>query len=133
MARRKTFIRLEGMDELKKQLAKIDNSANVLLENASRENAETVLATAKQLVPTRTGKLRDSLTVRKESTKQGKYTYQIYTKGESEGGVRYGFAVEYGLKKKEYGARPFMRPALKKNKKNIIDNFNRSIKKALEG
>jgi len=128
---RKSTIKIEGLEELKKKLAKIDNTAQVTLNNASEEVARAVLNTAITLAPKDTGALRESLDMKKEKTKEGKFSWQVYSAGKNDGGVRYAFVHEFGTSKIQ--ARPFMRPAISKNKKLILKTFMEGIKKSLEG
>lgn len=125
----RTFV--EGADELAKMFEDMGDVAQDILEQASKEAAEIVLASAKQKVPVDTGKLRDSLDIKLEKTRrESKKIWQVYSKGVSKGGVRYGFAVEGGTYKMK--AQPFLRPALDENKERIKDKIGEVIGARLE-
>lgn len=109
---------MDGFDELLELVEEMPDKVNEILEDATKEAAEMVLADAKRRVKKDTWDLHDSLDVRLEkSKKETKKMWQVYSKGVSKGGVRYAFAVEGGTKKTK--AQPFLRPALDENKDNV--------------
>lgn len=132
MARRKQNIKIDGLNELIKNLGKLDNTARLTIKNGSKKSSEEVQKTAKQLAPKDSGELKNSIKTREENSPEGKSVYQVYPAGESEGGVRYGFVYEYGAPNRNIPAQPFMRPAVKKNQKLIKQNIKEAIEQAIE-
>ncbi len=128
---RRWKIDVEGADDLVQMFDELGLAAEEILDQATKNAAEIVLADAKRKVPVRTGALRASLDIKAEKNKKPtKKVYRVFSKGVRSGGVRYAFAVENGTSK--MSARPFLRPALDNNKNQIKDEMNRTIVKALE-
>lgn len=71
---------------------------------------------AKSKVPVATGRLRNSI---KTKLDRYKFSGSVYTE------VRYSHLVEYGTK--SMTARPYMRPALDENRKDILRTFTREL------
>ena len=127
MAKQKKWnVKVDGLEELVKVFEKMPEVAQEALDSASKEAANVVLQSAKRNCPVKSGKLRDSLDIKAEKTsKPTKRSYQVYSKGVSQGGVRYAFAVEAGTSKAP--AKPFLRPALDENKENIKKTISEKI------
>ena len=122
---------IEGVEELQDMFERMDVKADKILESASEQAAKIVLSDAKNRAPVSTGALRNSIAIRKEKRKNKKHAYQVYCKGEREGGVSYSMSIEIGTS--DTPARPFLRPALDANKNAIINKVSDVIATALEG
>ena len=98
--------------------AEIEKKAMDRLEKA----AEIVANVARGKVPVLTGKLKDTIRVRrlKGDTKQN---VRVYAGNRLKGGAFYAHMVEFGTVKMK--AKPFLRPALNQSKaaiKSIVEN-----------
>ena len=125
MARRKVKIKIDGLDELMKELAKKVDGAQEILDNATDEASKLVMSKAKSLAPVDSGNLRQSLDTHEEKQKsKNKSVHQVATDD-----AFYGIFQEYGTK--NHPAKPFMRPALQKSKSKIKKIIQEHIKKAL--
>lgn len=123
---------VEGAKELAGMFGDMVDVAIKILDDAAKAAADLVLADARRRVPIDTGALRDSLEIKTEKRRKNtKITYQIRSKGVSQGGVRYAFAVENGVKGQK--AQPFLRPAIDENRTKIRQVINQSIVDALRG
>lgn len=87
--------------------------------NALEASGEAIVNTAKDNCPVETGALKESI---KTETTNGKSV--------TGSDVEYAPFVEYGTL--DTPAKPFLYPALEKNKDKIIDNFKEAIKEALK-
>ena len=94
---------VKGLPELKEQFAKLAELAEGNKE-AIRAGVDVIRDAAKDIVPVKTGFLRDSIT----STDEG-----------IEVTAPYAFAVEYGTSRKM--AQPYIRPAIDTHKREIVD------------
>ena len=125
MAKRKVRIKIDGLDELMKELAKKVDGAQEILDNATDEASKLVMSKAKSLAPVDSGNLRQSLDTHEEKQKsKNKSVHQVATDD-----AFYGIFQEYGTK--NHPAKPFMRPALQKSKSKIKKIIQEHIKKAL--
>lgn len=122
---------IDGAEDLVQLFQDMEETAEEILENATKKAADMVLDEAKRRVPVRTGKLKDSLEIKKEKRKKKiKAVHQVRSKGVSQGGVRYAFAVENGTRLAR--AQPFLRPAVDENRQKIINIIKEEIENALE-
>jgi HK97 gp10 family phage protein len=120
-----------GATEVIEMMKNMADEAEKIVDEAARKAATIVKEDAKSKVKVVSGKLRDSIDIKPEkSKKKTKKTYRVYSKGVRQGGVRYAFAVEAGTSKME--AKPFLRPALDENKRNIINTVNETIGKGID-
>ena len=126
MARRKQKVEIDGLEKLMKTLSGLNSAIREEILVATKEEAEAVLKTAKELAPYKTGHLRESLDYKEEKTKEGKKVYQVYGK------ARYVMAQEYGVPSRNIPAHPFLRPALQKNKKFIKEHTIEAINRAID-
>ncbi len=129
--RLRTYI--EGIEECAEMLRDMEDLAVEILDEAAHEGSKIVLESAKQKcgVFRKTGALQNSLDIKAEKSKLNTKRYwRLYSKGVSQGGVRYAFAVEGGTKKME--ARPFMRQAIDENKEAVKKKVAEVIVKKLE-
>jgi HK97 gp10 family phage protein len=120
-----------GATEVIEMMKNMADEAEKIVDEAARKAATIVKEDATSKVKVVSGKLRDSIDIKPEkSKKKTKKTYRVYSKGVRQGGVRYAFAVEAGTSKME--AKPFLRPALDENKRNIINTVNETIGKGID-
>jgi len=121
----KTYI--EGLDEVKKLFQELGDAAEGVLDDASRSGAEIVLADAKKKVPVDTGELRDSLLLKKSKVKNTKVKGEYTVSKKS--GVEHFAPVELGTSKMK--ARPFLRPAVDENMREVAKRINDEVLKAI--
>ena len=121
----KTYI--EGMDEVIKLVAELGDAAADALDKASKAGADMVLSEAKQRVPVDTGKLRDSLVLKKSRVKKVKVKSEYYVTKKS--GAEHFAPVELGTSKMK--AQPFLRSAIDENKNSIAKKVNEEMLKAI--
>lgn len=124
---RKLKTHIEGLDEVVKLLEDMGDAAINVLDDAAKGGAEIVLAEAKRRVPVDTGRLRDSLILKKSKIKNAKVR-GVYTVSKKRG-VEYFAPVELGTSKMK--ARPFLRPAVDENKREIAKAINNEVLKAI--
>lgn len=111
-------IEYEGLEAFKKAMAKKSTHVKVDLPKLVKEVTKDAQSLAQELVPKRTGTLRNSIDI-----------------GFSDGGLvgvlltqeRYAGFVEFGTKK-HGGAQPYMRPAQTKARQALIDECLRLVK-----
>ena len=131
MARRmRTRIRrthIEGLAEVQKLFEDMGDAATEVLDNAAKDGAEIVFNDAKQKVPVDSGKLRDSLILKKSKTKNAKVRSQYYVSKKS--GAEHFAPVELGTSKMK--AQPFLRPAIDENMQTIARTINDSVLRAI--
>lgn len=89
--------------------------------DVAEKGAEMVARDARRLVPVETGKLKESIKVSKSRFKDGGHVVSM-----GGGDLYYGSFVELGASGKP--AKPFMRPALAKNKPRIRKMFRDAMK-----
>ena len=126
---RKSFITVEGAEELAKKFKLAAEEANKILDDAISKAADKVESDAKGNANFTkgysTGELKSSITKSKvKSKKTTRVVYKIHTKK-----VRYAFAVEAGTSK--MAAQPFLRPAMDKNKGATKDAIINALNKAM--
>lgn len=96
-------------DAVNRATDKFLTEAGLLIEGQAKANA-----------PVRTGQLRNSINSRVEGDKAIVGT-----------NVEYATHVEYGARNQK--AQPYMRPALDKNRKNIVRLYRENMKEATRG
>ena len=122
---RKTYI--AGLPEVQKLFENMGDAAAEVLDNAARDGAEIVFNAAKQKVPVDSGKLRDSLILKKSKIKNAKVHSEYYLSKKS--GAEHFVPVELGTSKMK--AQPFLRPAIDENMKTVAKTVNDSVLKAI--
>ena len=127
--RRRAF--LHGAEELMQIFENMPERAINMLTVSTEKAAEKLLETVKEKVPTKTGALKRSYTIKrlniKKTTRVG---YTVYSRGKREGGVRYAFAVEGGTSKMK--AQPHIRPAFGVTVNNMTKIISRDLNGQLE-
>lgn len=121
----KTYI--EGLDEAAQFMEDLGDAAAAVLDTAARAGADIVLADAKRRVPVDTGKLRDSLILKKSRTRKPNIKCEYYVTKKS--GAEHFVPVELGTSKMK--AQPFLRPAIDENKQSIAKTVNDNMLKAI--
>lgn len=118
-----------GLADLTKALAEIDSeSKRNIIPATLREIAKPVLERAKQLVPVRTGKLRDSLRMSTGGPKKsGEARINILANSRK---TPYWHQVEFG--NVHQAAQPFLRPALVEQAPELIEKFGAGYRKRIE-
>lgn len=109
-------VTIKNMDSLISKLNAL-SSKNLYMDSL-KETANTIKEDAQNLCPVQTGTLRDSITVKVNSAQQ---EVSIGTD------VEYAVNAEYG--DKDQRAKPFMNPALEANRKYIIKDIIKHIRK----
>lgn len=121
----KTYI--EGMDEVLKLVAELGDAAADALDNAAKAGATDVLSEARRRAPVDTGRLRDSLVLKKRKVrKPNVLSSYIVTGGK---GAAYFVPVELGTSKMK--AQPFLRPAIDENRSRVAKIVNDELLKAI--
>ena len=143
-------VKMDGAKAIIQSLKNMGTAGELVLAQAAKAGAEIVLQEAKKLVPVRTGKLKESLHMKQSKVRTKKYArsfkelaqYEVgpkYSKVGKAGGVNYGHLVELGHKtatgKRVQGehepGRPYLRPAVDKNKRKIAQAMNKIIADAV--
>lgn len=123
------FIAVEGLDRLARLLRDADASLLDELKDANRDAAELVAATARPLVPRRTGRLE--ATVRTGATKRS----GVVRAGRAR--VPYAPPVHFGWPRRKIKPQPFLHDALDRRRselerdyaqrvQDIVDKVNRA-------
>lgn len=136
---------LKDMERALEQLAKEYGvkEGEKTLRQALRNSAKPVLNSAKEKVPQKTGKLKDSLKIsvgkpNREDRKNGADSSTVAvarvkagnTKKANQGGVYYTHMVEYGTKRS--APHPFIRPAIEAESHNSRSIFANELGKAID-
>ena len=130
---------VKGIDDFLEKLDRMGKSFNEIIDPVSKKGAEVVLSDAIAECPTSVdgsynsrsgtknpaGYLKNSLGIKKESSRKYKSVYKV---GPMAKDAYYGVFVEYGVESLHIGERPFLRPALDKNK----DAVERIVQEGLE-
>jgi len=107
-----------------------------VVRQALREAGRPVLATAKRIVPVRTGNLRDGLKLRAIKPRGGQFGVAIKTPTREDlglpatGGGYYPAHIELGTRNTP--AQPYLRPAMDQNRKKSIGILRRQIGAGIE-
>ncbi len=122
---RKTHI--EGLAEVQKLFEDMGDAATDVLDKAAKDGADIVFNDAKQKVPVDSGKLRDSLVLKKSKVKNAKVRSEYYVSKKS--GAEHFAPVELGTSKMK--AQPFLRPAIDENMQAVAKTVNDAVLKAI--
>ncbi|MCR4436639.1 MAG: HK97 gp10 family phage protein [Clostridiales bacterium] len=116
---------VEGAEEVIKLLEEMGQKAEEVLAKAAEAGGMVALSEARRRCPVKTGRLRASLTLTQGKKTPARANVRI-EHGKKE---YYGTFVELGTRKQP--ARPFMRPAVDENKKQISDAVTEEIGRAV--
>lgn len=122
-------IDLDGIDEVLAKLEELGSKGSKAINRALESGAEPILQAMKStdMFDDRSGDLRESIKVSKVKTrKSGKYIWI----GDVDRMANYSWYVEFGSSKKE--ARPFLRDAWNRKKKEAQDRIKEGLRKELE-
>lgn len=126
-----------GLKELMRAFIKLGDEAMPRLKQAADAAGAIVLAKTKAKVPVKTGKLHDSLTLKKMHVKKGKYVN--YSRVTFPSKVKYGIPLELGhkivVKGRKVGTvkeKPYLRPAADESKEQVISIIVTAMNKALD-
>lgn len=123
----KRTLSIEGLKEVIDMIQDMEQVAQEVVDPAAKAGAKIGLGAAIANAPSKTGKLKRSLTLKKAKTKSKlRAAYKVGTKG-----VKYSFYVEAGTKKMP--ARPYIRPAIDENRDKIDREIKKEIIKGLDG
>ncbi|MCB2354341.1 HK97-gp10 family putative phage morphogenesis protein [Clostridium estertheticum] len=125
-------IEVEGMDELLSKLGNMSNKvSNVITKTALEASAIPVLEDAKStsVFADRSGRLRDGLKIGKIKTKNGEKYIEIGIGKEDVSEIFYGKFIEWGASNQ--ATRPFLQPALEKNRNKIKEIITAKLKEGL--
>jgi hypothetical protein len=134
----KNSVKIEGLDELIRDLAGFGDRAMPYIIKASNEAGDIVLQRAKARVPSKSGDLRDNLQLQQANNK---YKNVAFSKVIIPSNVAYGVPLELGHKIRNrkngpvYGQvkeRPFLRPAADESKAKVREIVKESMYKAME-
>lgn len=114
---------VEGLEEIKANLARVADSANALKAGV-KAAGEIVRKDASARAPVRTGKLSRNIILVEEDNKENPAVKIGPAKK-----VFYGKFIERGTSK--MAARPFLRPALDENKDAIRQEIAKAMKEAI--
>lgn len=117
---------VHGEKELMRKLTQLSTAmATGILEKAVLDGAEVYEEGMRRRVPTRTGRLKKSIT--KETTKKSPVMVTVDV-GPGKGGF-YGLFLEFGTRK--MAARPFMRPAFDEDKEEVVAVVSAKLKASI--
>lgn len=121
--------KVTGLQELERKLLGLGPAVSTRIgEDALIAAARPILATARRLVPVKTGKLKRSITTRKISARGTSLLAR--TIGFNAPGRFYSHLVEFGTSRS--AARPFMRPAIDSNADRSILEMGRRLWTGIE-
>jgi len=145
MAVSRTKIKIEGMDEFKKNIDKVNKDVIKILPDAVMAGAKIVQAAARSKVPVKSGALKSGIKAEITWDKNAPVAWAgvgfdremnaVFVKY-SKAGKRYYYpaSVEYGTKGPHSApAHPFMRPAIDNNKAKVRKEIKDRVKAAIEG
>lgn len=123
----KVTFKVEGLRELDRALADIPRAyAQNILRKAWATAAQPLLADIKANAPVKTGALRDSIKVERMGGEgAGEVKMQVGVFGEFHGHFQ-----EFGTVRQR--ARPFVRPALDRHAKAVVEAFRREVAASIE-
>lgn len=108
---------IQGLPQLLRQLDETLGRIEILVEEQTQATAQAIAATAQDLAPVQSGRLRDSIRVVRES---GGF-YKVGTD------VPYAAAKELGLRRGA-PAKPFLFPAYLLHKDQLLDNLKTALR-----
>ena len=118
-------MKLEGMDELLAEIERLGKEGSKIENNALREAGEAVKQSIQNETPTRTGKLKASISVSRVKTKSGIKQVEV---GPGKDGY-YGKFLEFGTVK--IRANPFMSRGYETSKSEAERIIEEEIKRGL--
>jgi len=137
---KKASVKIEGLDELVKAFANFGGEAMESIAPAINEAGELVLARTKELVPEKSGQLKRSLYLKIYTPSKTAYKlYNIVTWGDDVRDyampLELGHNVKFGKDAPIVGrapARPFMRPAADKSKREVVEIVTDAMNEAID-
>lgn len=111
-------IKIEGLNNLERNSNKYSQHVLDALDEAVQRGALKVLATAKELSPVDTGRLRNSI----------HYSKTGEAEAEVKATANYSTFIEFGTSRQR--AQPFMRPAAEANEREIVRQVKELTKDA---
>jgi len=121
-----TSFKIEGVDELKRQLKRLDTKVRTsIVRSGLREGAKVVKQAAEDKAPVDSGFLRDHIKIK--TKKRGDNITAIVGFA---GDAYYGRFIELGTK--HMAAKPFLRPAIDENQRKIVDAAKLRMKKRID-
>ena len=121
-------ITIEGEKEIRDLMRNMGELATAILTKASFAGATIALGKAKELVPVRTGKLKQSLVIKKVNSKSPtREMHSIGPQTKGDASVRYGGFVEFGVPSRGIPPKPYLRPAVDNNQDVIAAAVNSVI------
>ena len=107
-----------------------------VVRKALREAAKPILRSAREKVPSDTGKLRKGLRIRAAKSRRGRFGIRVMTPPRAYLGIDpeakgyYPAHVELGTRR--MAARPYLRPAFDENREKSLGLFARELRKAID-
>lgn len=120
-----TKIEIEGLRELNRAFRRLGSDATVDLKGVHLESARVVEKRARQVVPVRSGRLKDTL--RSSGTMRGAQVRAGFAR------VPYAGPIHFGWRKRNIRPQPFLYDALDDRRAEVLrtyeDNLNKLIRK----
>ena len=118
-------MKVEGMEELLAEVERLGKAGNRIENAALREAGEAVKQSIQNETPTRSGKLKASISVSRVKTKGGIKQVEV---GPGPDGYYVKF-LEFGTAKMK--ANPFMARGYETSKENAMEKIEKSLKEGL--
>jgi len=133
-------IKLEGLDELIEAFAKLPDEAAEMIKPAVEQAGKLVLEKAKEKVPVDSGKLRDSLRLKKARQRpdsSGVIHYITWGPNVREyaAPLELGHAIRFKKGGPTHGRvapRPYLRPAADESKEQVLDIVAKAMNRAID-
>lgn len=131
------FKNIDGADKLSAALKKLPAGSAKEVAAAMNKGAEEVATEARIAVPVDTGRLKNSIDIRREAKGQNRFTVKIVA-GTDKATAISARAQEFGRRPGPNGhpghaKQPFMWPAYWKVRKRIRGRIKRAMRKAVKG
>jgi len=108
-------IKVEGLEQVRDALARAPSTLKTVVQKVAEEEAPKIVERAKQIVPVRTGALRNSIY----------YRITGFLGFEVGASMHYAGFVEYGTRYMR--ARPYLRPALEEKLPDVVDKIGETL------
>jgi HK97 gp10 family phage protein len=122
----KPTVQIEGADDLRKNLRKLDRDLPKGLTRIHKDLAEPVADDARQMAPRRSGRLAAS--IRPSGTQRA----ALIRAGVGVKPYNYAGIAEYGGYPGDYPGQPFLQPAIDANASRIADEYQRRLDAFIE-
>ena len=124
-------LRLEGIDQLKRELDRRNRAVNQVLPPALASSAEDLADEVRSRAPQESGTLRDSIETEPVQSARSHYEVEVTVPGGHPDDPYLAMQQEYGTSRQP--ADPFVRPAFHAQKAHITDKVLGAAKDAAMG